>query len=139
MSGIGGFARLVISSLPRYSNATGKVATGLIGAGLGYGLSEEMKEFIAANASSMNRTLEEKRVREAARVEGRARGRKVLYHYSSRAAVIGISVFGVELAHQAMVQDALPGFMQQIYLLGVFNIHRKNYRHCSLEVIDLET
>jgi len=95
MSGVNGFARLALAAVPRYQ-AIGKVASGLVGAGLGYLISDELKDFIATNAPAMNRILEEKRAREEARVETRSRGRRPLFHYTDRisAALIGASGVG---------------------------------------------
>ncbi len=95
MTGISGFARLSTASVGS-SRLIGKVVTGLIGAGLGYVLSQQTKEFIARNAPAMNRMLEEKRAREEARVESRSRGRLPLFHYTDRlsAALIGASGVG---------------------------------------------
>ena len=100
-AGGSGFGILSTMALPSYS-AIGKVAAGLVGAGLGYGVSEELKDFIARNAPAMHRILEQKRVREEERVEHRSRGRRVLYHYSSRFAVLSIGMFGVA--------DSSPGY-----------------------------
>ncbi|MBL4827248.1 MAG: hypothetical protein JKY66_05980 [Spongiibacteraceae bacterium] len=93
-AGYSGFGALSTIALPTYSAAIGQVATGLIGAGLGYGLSESLKEFIARNAPAMSQMLEEKRVRTEARVEQRANGRPLLYHYTSRVAALLIGATG---------------------------------------------
>jgi len=88
--------RLIITNAPSF-NSLAKVGAGLLGAGLGYGISQELKDFIADNAPKMNMLLEEKRIIEEARVKHRARDRKgkVLYHYSDRGAVLSIGMYGV--------------------------------------------
>ncbi|MEW8693571.1 MAG: RHS repeat-associated core domain-containing protein [Candidatus Thiodiazotropha endolucinida] len=91
-------------------HAIGRVATGLVGAGLGYGLSENITEYIARNAPAMHRMLEDKRARERARVEKKSRGRRVLYNYGSRARVLAISAFGVGGSSPGYGRGRPPGF-----------------------------
>lgn len=75
--------------------AFSRALAGLVGAGIGVGLSDQYQDFIARNALAMHRILEEKRAREQARIETRSRGRRILYHYSSRFAALSIGMFGV--------------------------------------------
>ncbi|MEW8100448.1 MAG: RHS repeat-associated core domain-containing protein [Candidatus Thiodiazotropha endolucinida] len=110
MTGVGGFFRLSTIALPAYSGVMGKVAIGFVGAGLGYGLSENVKEFIARNAPVMHRLLEGKRAKQRARIEKKSRGRRVLYNYGSRARVLTISAFGVGSSSPGYGRGRPPGF-----------------------------
>lgn len=76
------------------TSAVGKVLAGLVGAGIGIGVGAGFDELISRNAPAINRALEEKRVREKARVERRARSGLVLYHYTDRISAIEIGSTG---------------------------------------------
>ncbi len=101
---------LATTATVNFSRAIGQVAVGLVGAGLGYGLSEDLKDFIAANAPAMNEILEEKRTFARDTVEEKARGRKVLYHYSDRGSVLSIAASGVGLSSPGFGRGRPPGF-----------------------------
>jgi len=103
----GALSSIAIAS---FSRALGQVSVGLVGAGLGFGISENLKDFIAANAPAMNEILEEKRTFARDAVEEKARGRKVLYHYSSRAKVLSIAATGVGFSSAGYGPGRPPGF-----------------------------
>ncbi|WP_415882126.1 Ig-like domain-containing protein [Neptuniibacter sp. QD34_54] len=77
-------------------SAYNHILTGLVGAGLGYGLSEELKDFIALNAPVMNKLLEEKRVALQTAIERDHDSQRVVYHYTDR--VAALSIFGSKTA-----------------------------------------
>jgi RHS repeat-associated protein len=85
---------LTSAATASFSRAIHHVAAGLVVAGLGAGVSQELKEFIRENAPVMNEILEQKRIREKERVARRARGRPILYHYTDRGAALAIGASG---------------------------------------------
>ena len=77
-------------SVPTYSSAIGKVAAGLIGAGLaGSLINNPLLQYM--NAPTLVRNLERFRARVESKVTRRARGRRVLFHYTTRAGAIAIT------------------------------------------------
>ncbi len=94
----------------RFSLVYSRAIGGLIGAGLGYGISEELKDFIADSAPVLHRVLEEKRVRARERVNHRSRGRRILYNYGGRARVLTISREGNGPSSDGYGRGRPPGF-----------------------------
>jgi RHS repeat-associated protein len=80
-----------------------RVGAGLVGAGLGFAIADDnpLAQFFSAKV--IYKDLAHARARSEARVKARAKGRRLLYHYTDRAGSIGIS------ACQCMLPTSFKG------------------------------
>ena len=84
--------RISPMALANSTRAVGNVGVGLIVAGLGYGLNEDLKEFITHNSPSLSLMLENKRANLQSAIARSENTGPTLYHYTGR--VSALSIFG---------------------------------------------
>jgi len=94
---MGSFSSMVVGS------SLSRVGAGLVGAGLGFAIADDnpLAQFFSAKV--IYKDLAQARARSEARVKARAKGRRLLYHYTDRAGSIGIS------ACQCMLPTSFKG------------------------------
>ncbi len=102
--------RLATVSVAGLSDFIGKVGVGLVAGGFGYGISDDLKDYMAKFAPKMHMLLEVHRIKSQSRVKRRARDRKVLYNYGSRSRVLSINKFQIGSSSLGYGSGRPPGF-----------------------------